>query len=251
MKMRNPHEQAQAGRRPFGSTVRLAALCGVLGLGPLHGCSLVTWALGESRSAGTGEAPPTPASPLATGTPAPSPVGDTRPGPGSGAAGSAGTTTSAEPATNTSATGSSPGVGGAATSTPVPGGATATSTPAPAAPVAPARANAPPPAAPGLASPPATSTTAPAAAAPAAGGPYTVQFGAFRNAASAQTVREQVAARLSALPEMAALLLSLRVVEHAGLHRVWIGSAATVAEAAALAARLRAATGREVFVTRP
>jgi cell division septation protein DedD len=84
-----------------------------------------------------------------------------------------------------------------------------------------------------------------------AAGRYVVQLGAFRNAAAAQSMRDQLAAELERAPELAGLLGTLRVASEGGLHRIWLGAAGTAAEAGALAARIRAATGRDTFVTRP
>jgi cell division septation protein DedD len=78
-----------------------------------------------------------------------------------------------------------------------------------------------------------------------------VQVGAFRHAAAAQSVAEQLAAELERTPGLAGLRASLRVAVQGGLHRVWLGGADTAAEAGALAARVREATGRDTFVTRP
>lgn len=100
--------------------------------------------------------------------------------------------------------------------------------------------------------PPAAATAAaPAPTQPGAGGRYVVQVGAFRSAASAQSVLEQLAAELERAPGLSDLRASLRVAVQGGLHRVWLGAAGTAAEAGALAARVREATGRDTFVTRP
>lgn len=82
-------------------------------------------------------------------------------------------------------------------------------------------------------------------------GRYVVQVGAFRRATAAQSVYEQLAAELERSPALAGLRATLRVASHGGLHRVWLGAADTAAEAGALAARIREATGRDTFVTRP
>lgn len=191
-------------------------------LAALQGCSLVTWMFGESRSEpAAAPAPVVAASPMAA---------PATPAPAREAAPDAGATSSTPP-------------GGAGSA----GSVTSTGS----------AANPLPPAAPAAAAPSAIPAAAPprpsptSTAAPTASGRYAVQVGAFRNAASAQTVSEQLALELGRAADLAGLLATLRVVAHAGLHRVWIGGADSLAEAAAQAARVRAATGREVFVTRP
>lgn len=228
-----------------------AAACGwsaarvlllALATSALGGCALVTWAFGESRSSGEVQAPVTPASPLG-GVAAPTaPTGTSRAEPGTTLPGPAGAVPAAEPAT-----GNRPAAG-LPSSAPTPAAATAVPSAAPAplspAPIAPAPISSRP-------RPPAPAAAPTSTAPPVAAGRYVVQLGAFRSAGAAQSVRDQLAAELERAPELAGLLGTLRVASEGGLHRVWLGAAGTAAEAGALAARIRAATGRDTFVTRP
>lgn len=221
-------------------TLLLATACA-----SLTACSLMTWAVGDRRSDAPAGPPVTPASPLGT-DPSASPSPSSAPAsPSPGTPGEARAEAGAGGATPAAASTADPRP---ATSTPSeparPGGATATS-PVPAPPTA----GAAPTPGPAPGAPPPSSGRSSGSA--AAGGRYVVQVGAFRSAAAAESVREQLAAELLRAPELARLTGSLRVAEQGGLHRVWLGSASSLAAARALAARIRAATGREAFVARP
>lgn len=236
-------------------TLLLATACA-----SLTACSLMTWAVGDRRSDAPAGPPVTPASPLGTdpsaspspssapASPSPGTPGEARAEAGAGGATpAAASTADPRPATSTPSEPARPG--GATATSPVPAPPTAGAAPTPG----------PAPGAPPPSSGRSSGSAAPgaAAAAPrppepaAAGGRYVVQVGAFRSAAAAESVREQLAAELLRVPELARLTGSLRVAEQGGLHRVWLGSASSLAAARALAARIRAATGREAFVARP
>lgn len=82
-------------------------------------------------------------------------------------------------------------------------------------------------------------------------GHYAVQVGAFRVEASANSVRDQVAAKMSQAASFATAQSSVRVVPRGGLFHVLVGDAADVKSANLLAARIREATQQDTFVTRP
>ncbi len=247
-----PGEPGWPGLRPSPRQGLLHALLLVLAVSSLPGCALVTWGFGESRGAGTTAPAPAPASPLgaSTAASAPAPSAEGRADTDLGTSGTSGAVATNEPsaanrpAASSVAAATSP-VPSGSSSSPGPVGSTGSAPPSSRPPAPPlATAGSPPPA-------PARATAAAPTKPTPASGRYVVQVGAFRSALSAESVRDQLAGELGRAPELAGLLGSLRVATQGGLHRVWLGGADTAADAGALAARIRAATGRDTFVMRP
>ena len=95
--------------------------------------------------------------------------------------------------------------------------------------------------------PPAAAGTSPIASAALAGGPWSVQLGAFDVAANADALRDRIALLLGGpdAGELPSAARSPRVQRDGGLHRVLIGAIADRATAAQLAGQLERLLGRD------